>query len=160
ERAPLEVALSTEQLPAGVFRAHSPYPLTAFSFSEPATKDLAAIERILGRALREIRLDSNDLEQARSLAAAHGEGWQSIIVGRDVADQLAAAHVARALKELRRRERAARDDAGDRDNASPESPQVESRPADDSGRAERAAEDARRAEREAERQAREQATRF
>lgn len=160
ERAPLEVALSGEQLPAGVFRAPSPYALTAFTLPDAATKDLAAIERILGRPLREIRLDSNDLEQARALGAAHGEGWQSIIVGRDVADQLAADHVARALKELRRRERAARDGAGDRGNASPESSQVESHQTDDSGRDERAAEDARRAEREAERQARDQATRF
>ena len=53
---------------------------------------------MLGRPLGEIRFDANDLEQARALGAAHGEGWQSIIVGDDVADQLAADHLARAAQ--------------------------------------------------------------
>lgn len=38
-----------------------------------------------GRELGEMRFDASDLEQARALGAAHGEGWQSIIVGEDVA---------------------------------------------------------------------------
>ena len=87
ERAPLEVALSGAALPDGIYRAHSPYPLTAFSLGDGAKKDLAALERILGRPLGEIRFDATDLEQARSPGAAHGEGWQSIIVGGDIAER-------------------------------------------------------------------------
>ena len=160
ERAPLEVALSAEQLPAGVFRAHSAYPLAAFTLSDASRTDLAAIERILGRPLGEIRLDADDLEQARALGAAHGEGWQSVIVGRDVADQLAADHVSRALKELRHRKRNARDAANAPSPASPERADGASEQPSDSDDDGRAAEEARRVEREAERQAREQATRF
>lgn len=42
---------------------------------------------MLGRPVGEIRFDAVDLEQARALGAAHGEGWQSISVGADVADK-------------------------------------------------------------------------
>jgi ParB family transcriptional regulator, chromosome partitioning protein len=159
ERAPMEVALSGGALPEGVYRAHSPYPLSAFTLGDGAKKDLTAIERILGRPLGEIRFDAIDLEQARALGAAHGEGWQSIIAGTDIADQLVGDHLARTLKELRRRERAARDVGATRTDDS--GPAV--RKADDSedhSDAGREAEEARRAEREAERQAREHATRF
>lgn len=159
ERAPLEVALSAEQLPAGVFRAHSAYPLDAFTLDDGAKKNLSAIERILGRPLSEIRLDSNDLEQARALGAAHGEGWQSIIVGEDVANQLAGDHIARAVKELRRRERTAREAAASRETTAEAAPGAD--PAsDESNQDGRDAEAVRRAERETERLAREQATRF
>ena len=159
ERAPLDVAISGGPLPEGVYRAHSPYPFTAFTLSDGAKKDLAAIQRILGRPLSEIRFDATDLEQARALGAAHGEGWQSIIVGTDIADQLAGDHLARTLKELRRRERAARD-ARATENDDSGSAIREGDGCEDDASAARDAEEARRAEREAERQAREQATCF
>jgi len=159
ERAPLEVALSGGALPEEVYRAHSPYPLSVFTLRDGAKKDLTAIERILGRPLGEIRFDATDLEQARALGAAHGEGWQSIIVGADIADQLVGDHLARSLKELRRRERAARDVGATRtDGSGPAVPRADD--CEDPADAGREAEKARRAEREAERQAREQATRF
>lgn len=159
ERAPLEVALSGRELPAGVYRAYSPYPLTAFTLGDGATTDLAAIERILGRPLAEIRFDATDLEQARALGAAHGEGWQSIIVGTDIADQLVGDHLVRTLKELQRRERTARG-AGATHSDGAGGVVREGDGSEDDGSAAREAEEVRRAEREAERQAREQATGF
>jgi hypothetical protein len=161
ERSPLEVALSGADLPAGVYRVHSPYPLTSFTLNAGAEKDLAAIERILGRPLDEVRFDATDLDQAKALGAAHGEGWQSIIVGADVAAQLVGDHLARTLKELRRRARAERDTIGNsiRATGNGGGPTGDVEPGYEPADA-RAAEDARRAEREAERAAREQATRF
>jgi hypothetical protein len=159
ERSPLEVALASgELLPEGVFRAHTAYPLDAVPLSDGARKDLAALERILGRTIGEIRFDATDLEQARALDAAHGDGWQAIIVGADVAAQLASDHLARAVKTQRQRVRAEREraasqngvavDGSDHDTAGV-SPQVE-----------HDADEVKRAEREAEREAREQATQF
>jgi ParB/RepB/Spo0J family partition protein len=159
ERAPLEVALSAKQLPDGVYRAHSPYPITAFSLDEGARKDLGAIERLLGRPVGEIRLGAADLERARALGAAHGEGWQSIIVGTDVVSQLAGDQLARTVKELRRRARAERDTGSTQGSPSSEAVHPGGPDSGDAERSSQASEDARRAEREAEREAREQATR-
>lgn len=38
ERAPLTVALAGDELPDGVYRAHTPYPLERFALSEGATR--------------------------------------------------------------------------------------------------------------------------
>jgi hypothetical protein len=113
---------------------------------------------MLGRAIGEIRFEATDLEQARALGAAHGESWQAIIVGNDVAAQLTADHLARAVKTQRQRARTERQEArgADADGQEPTGRQPHEHPAG----AEQQAEEARRTEREAERQAREQATRF
>jgi len=49
ERAPLDVALAGGELPDGVYRPHTPYPVAAFALSDGAQRDLAAVERMLGR---------------------------------------------------------------------------------------------------------------
>ncbi|HWJ49695.1 MAG TPA: ParB/RepB/Spo0J family partition protein, partial [Solirubrobacteraceae bacterium] len=156
ERAPLDVALACDKLPEGVHRAHTPYPVTAFALGDAAKKHLDALERMLGRPVSEIRFDAVDLEQASALGAAHGEGWQSIIVGADVANQLAADQLARAVKEMRRRARAQRD-AGESPKSTPADPVADDQ-AQDPGETEPAAQEAeaRKVEREAERAAREQ----
>ena len=161
ERAPFDVALAGDKLPEGVYRAHTPYPVNAFTLSDRAKKDLAAFERMLGRPVGEIRFDAVDLEQARALGAAHGEGWHSIIVGADVADQLAADQLSRAVKEIRRRARM-QPDAAVRHTTTPADRADGERAQDptDTERAAQEAEEARRIEREAEREFREQATRF
>lgn len=117
ERAPLDVALAGGEIPAGVYRAHTPYPVGTFTLSEQATKDLTALERILGRPVGEIRFDATELEQARALGAAHGEGWQAIIVGDDVAAQLAADQLARTVKKQRQHARTERQAARSADAA-------------------------------------------
>jgi hypothetical protein len=165
ERAPLEVALAGGDLPEAVFRPHTAYPIEAFALGEGARKDLAAIERMLGRPVGHVQFDGSDVAQARALGAAHGENWHTVIVGHDVAAQLVADYLARSVKELRKRVREERKLA--RDNQALANGSSGGAAADDSagvaGTGNGAAidpEEARRAEREAERQAREDATRF
>lgn len=158
ERAPLEVALASGELPEGIYRAHTAYPLDAVPISDGARKDLAALERMLGRTIGEIRFDATDLEQARALGAAHGDGWQAIIVGADVAAQLACDHLARTVKTQRQRVRAEQEQA-----ASPNDAAVDGSDDDEpsvSPSVGQDADEAKRAKREAEREARERATQF
>ena len=165
ERAPLEVSLATGDLPEGVYRPHTAYPVRAFALSESASKDLAAIEQMLGRPVEHVQFDGSDVAQARALGAAHGENWHTVIVGTDVAAQLVGDYLARSVKELRKRAREERKLA--------RSSQAQANGSSGNGAADGStgfagtgngatvdSEEARRAEREAERQAREDATRF
>lgn len=113
---------------------------------------------MLGRELGEIRFDATDLEQARALGAAHGEGWQSIVVGNDVAAQLAGDQLARAVKTQRQRARDERKLAASQNRAPADG--ADDGTAREAAQAGHDAEEAKRTEREAERQAREQATLF
>jgi ParB/RepB/Spo0J family partition protein len=165
ERAPLEVALAGSELPEGVYRPHTPYPIEAFALSDGARKDLAAVEQILGRPIEHVQFDGNDIAQARTLGAAHGENWHAVIVGNDVAGQLVGDYLARSIRELRKRAREERKLA--RDNQDSANGSAGGDGVDDptsvacsnNGTAVDP-EEARRAEREAEREAREEATRF
>jgi hypothetical protein len=105
---------------------------------------------MLGRPVVEIRFDSAELEHASTLGAAHGEGWQSIIVGDDVADQLVADQLACAVREMRRRARARRGAASGEESTG--AGFAADQRASDSAEREssaQAAEEARRAERDA-----------
>jgi ParB/RepB/Spo0J family partition protein len=155
ERDPLGVATLADQLPAGVYRAYASHPVEAFTLSEQAQTDLAALENLLGSPLGEVRFAHDDVEQARQLGAAHGEQHQVIIVGSDVADQLAGDHIARCLKVQRANQRRQR-----QAQAQGQRRAVDAHENAVDGDADRDAEQARRAEREAERQARERATAF
>ena len=100
----------------GVYRAAgTPYPADRFALSEKARKDLAALEKLIGTTPT-IRFEHHELEQARALGAAHGERWDALIVGADVASQIAGDYVARCLKTQRANERRRRqlDTAGAR----------------------------------------------
>lgn len=163
ERAPLEVALADGELPDGVYRPHTRYPVAAFALSDAARKDLATAEQLLGRPIEQVQFDASDLERAHALGAAHGDGYSAIIVGADVAADLAADHLARAVKDLRQRARSER--ALARQAGTPAPRDAMGQPAgghtvEDGASSEEQAEEARRAEREAEREARERATRL
>jgi hypothetical protein len=165
DRAPLEVALAANKLPEGVYRPHTPYPIDVFALGDSAHKDLAAVERMLGRPIEHVQFNGNDVTQARALGAAHGENWHAVIVGNDVAAQLVGDYLARSVRELRKRAREERKLA--RDNQASANGSAGGDGVDDStgvaGSNKGTAvdpEEARRAEREAERQAREEATRF
>jgi ParB/RepB/Spo0J family partition protein len=151
ERGPLGVATLADQLPDGVHRAYASHPVDAFTLSEQAQTDLAALENLLGSSLTEIRFAHDDVEQARQLGAAHGEQHQVIIVGNDVADQLAGDYIARCLKVQRANQRHQRQAQA---QAQHRAIDARENPVDGD------AEQARRAEREAEREARERATAF
>ncbi len=160
ERAPLDVALASGQLPEGVYRPHTPYSIAGFALGDTATKDLATIEGTLERPIEHVHFDANDIAQARALGAAHGENWQAVIVGDDVASQLVADYLARSVKELRKRAREERKREADASASSPASGSAVDRATAVPGSEpspETDPEEARRAEREAERQAREHA---
>ena len=156
ERAPLEVVLAANELPDGIYRPHSPYRIDQFPLNDGAKRDLQALERMLGRAIEAVRFDAGDVEQARKLGAVRGDGSYVVIVGADVATQLVADQLARAVKEQRQRVREARRVEPSSQNGSQSGGDGASAAAADAGEAEKA----RRAEREAERQARERATLF
>jgi ParB/RepB/Spo0J family partition protein len=156
EQQPLEVAtLAGDELPDGVYRAYASYPVDRFTLTEKAKKDLTAIEELIGGSLREVRFSHEEVEQARQLGAAHGEHHRVLIVGEDVASQLAGDYIARCLKVQRANDRRQRQARGQQPAAD-----GEARGAEADAQAEREAQEARRAEREAEREARERATVF
>ena len=98
-----------------------------------------------------VRFEHDALEQARQLGAAYGERRQPIIVGNDVASQLAGDYIARCVKAQRANQRRQRQAEGQQQAADGHG---------DDGQADRDAEEARRAQRDADREARERATVF
>lgn len=137
------------ELPAGVYDADWTYPVTAFTLSEQATKDQSTLESGHGMAVADIRFDAPAIAQAESLGALHSspEGCSRIVVGQDVADQLAGDVLRRMLKTARaeaRAEKQRRDEQGASVGASGESTTEAGK---DTGEDER---ERRRAEREAE----------
>jgi hypothetical protein len=85
------------ELPPDVYQAWGQYPLDRFSLTDKARKDLDKLAR-LGHEVSHVGFCREVHEQAQALVALHG----SLIVGQDVADQLACDRVAWALKEARR----------------------------------------------------------
>ena len=142
----LAVAINRiEQLPAGLFRAGSAYPLESFTLSEKAAADLAAYTKLTGETPSTVRFDRDDVEVARLLGAAHNYGWGWLIVGQDVGDRLVEDNLARALKQERARQR--------RERQQQKAREVDSREQDDTAgppaRQESAAEQEWRREQEA-----------
>lgn len=99
-------------LPADVFDAGESYPVARFSLTEKGQKDLRSLCRLLGIEPEQfmVRFGREAIEQAAALKAAHASahGWHHVIVGQDVADELAGQYIAACLKTQRavaRRER-------------------------------------------------------
>jgi hypothetical protein len=76
------------------------YPLERCSLTDQADKDLDKLA-MLGVEISDVRFGDDEHEQAQALGALHG----ALIVGQDVADQLACVCIARALKEARAHQR-------------------------------------------------------
>jgi ParB/RepB/Spo0J family partition protein len=101
------------ELPAGVYEAGRTYAVAQFSLTEQANKDLAALCRSLevdvDRAT--VHFGREAVEQATRLGAAHQSesGFQSLIVGNDVAAQLAADDIKAQLKAHRAQQRRERE---------------------------------------------------
>jgi ParB/RepB/Spo0J family partition protein len=159
----LKIALlHCESLPAGLFLSSRSYPLDTFELGEKATKDLAAYEKLVGRAIIAVRFSFEHIEQARLLGTTHQAGHDTLIVGQDVATRLAEDYIAEVLKETRAQARRHREaekehqaaggsdaNGSDGDVGQPQG----------SGEGKSADQDAE-AQREAEREKREQAIRF
>jgi ParB/RepB/Spo0J family partition protein len=100
--SPLETAVQhCEEMPAGLFLSGSAHPVEQFSLSEKAQRNRAAYEKLTSGRIGAVRFTPELVEQAGALNAAYDCGWQSIIVGKDVADRLAADYIAKVLKERR-----------------------------------------------------------
>ena len=86
----------TVDAPAGVFVSTSSYPLSAFTLDEKGAAAAAKFAELRGSDVDalQIRFDRTMVEQARKLNAAYTpeHGWVTLIVGQDVADQLAGRH--------------------------------------------------------------------
>jgi hypothetical protein len=151
EHDPLAIALSGEQPIDGVYKVHEPHPIESFTLTGRATNDLKTLEKLIGSPLRLVRFGHEELDQARALGAVHGENWSQVIVGHEVADQLAADYIARCVKTQKANQRRQQTtptqaDAGGDAAAGGEDAQ--------------AGQDARRAQREQEREQRAAATAF
>jgi ParB/RepB/Spo0J family partition protein len=100
-------------LPADVYEAGLANALGRFSLSDKAQQDAAKLCKLLGIEPERlsVRFASEEVEQAEALGAAHrsSEGHTALIVGQDVADQLAGDHIARKLRQARAQERRRRD---------------------------------------------------
>ncbi len=150
ERDPLAVALAVGELPDEVYEPHRSYPVERFDLGEKAGKDFEELVELLG-SRPQIRFGAAEIEQARALGAAHGERCYTVIVGRDVASQLAGDWIARCLKTQRANDRRRRQNASAEGNSAAGGNAA----ADQNARA-----DAARAERETAKVARERATAF
>ncbi len=104
---PLEIAVNCiEELPAGIYSTGSSYPISQFSLSEKANKDLLAYSKLTGGGeITDVRFPRELLEPARLLGAVLDVGWFALIVGQDVACRLAEDYIAFVLKEARARDR-------------------------------------------------------
>jgi ParB/RepB/Spo0J family partition protein len=96
-------------LPAGVYEGGGSYALERFALSEKAVRDLAKYVELTGAEPEtlHVRFDREEIEQAEALGACHHSktGYGVLIVGQEVADQLAGDCIARHLKAARKHRR-------------------------------------------------------
>ena len=92
------------ELPSDVYQSWGHYPVERFSLTDKARKDLEKLAK-LGHQISQLQFGRQEQQQAEALGALHG----SLIVGQDVADQLACDRIARALKDARAQQRQQRD---------------------------------------------------
>jgi ParB/RepB/Spo0J family partition protein len=92
------------ELPSDAYQAWGQYRLERFSLTDKAGKDLEKLAK-LGHEISAVQFGREEHEQAQTLGALHG----SLIIGQDVADQLACDRIARALKDARAAQRGQRD---------------------------------------------------
>jgi ParB/RepB/Spo0J family partition protein len=146
----------TPQLPDGVYEADASYPLASFPLSEKARRDLdhlAELDEVWAGEGPELMITPGMVEHAGTLSAAFcsPHNRSALIVGADVAGELAGALIAKRLKEERARARRDRERQTGTPQTAGADPDEEPLSEQD---LERAKEQARQAEREAQRQAR------
>lgn len=84
-------------LPDGVYDVSEPAPVTRFTLSDTAHAELQELCELIGGSPEEfqVRLGREALERAAALKAAHPakSGWAHLLVGQDIADELAADYI-------------------------------------------------------------------
>ena len=97
------------ELPPGVYDVGGAHPVASFRLSEKAAKELAKLCELRGCDPEgyAIRFEAPEIEHAQKIGAAFppDRGYVVVIVGQDVADELAADVIKRALKAERKRAR-------------------------------------------------------
>lgn len=101
------------QLPASVYDLSEPVPVERFTLSETATEQLAELCDLIDQTPADfvVRFGREALERASALKAVHAtrNGWTHILVGQDVADELAGDYIAACLANQRKLAEAAID---------------------------------------------------
>jgi ParB/RepB/Spo0J family partition protein len=96
-------------LPEGIYEGGGSYAVGRFALSDKAARDLAKYVELTGAEPEtlELRFDREAIEQAEALGACHHSktGYSVLIVGQEVADQLAGDCIARHLKAARKHQR-------------------------------------------------------
>ena len=94
------------ELPHGVYDFADAVPVARFGLSEPAREQLGELCELIGQAPEEfvVRFGREALERATALKAAYAakSGWAHILVGQDVADELAGDYMTACLSNQRR----------------------------------------------------------
>jgi len=97
-------------LPSDVYPSNGEFPLSCFTLSEQAERDLAELLEIAVTAKRRdvrVTFDKDLIEHATALGATYaGANGHVLVIGQDVADQLAGDAIARMLREQQAREQA------------------------------------------------------
>ena len=90
------------QLPHGVYDFSDPVPVGRFSLSDDVSAELEELCQLIGAVPGEfqVRFGREALERALALKAAHPakSGWAHLLVGQDVAEELAAEYIHACLK--------------------------------------------------------------
>lgn len=94
------------ELPEGVYDFADAIPVGRFALSDPTLEQLGELCELIGQPPEEfvVRLDREALERATALKAAYvtKSGWAHILVGQDVADELAGDYIAACVANQRR----------------------------------------------------------
>ena len=89
------------ELPADVYEVGDNYPVERFTLSEPAQSALTELLGLIELPVEHfvVRFGREALERASALKAAHAsrQGYEHLIVGQDVADELAADYITACL---------------------------------------------------------------
>jgi ParB/RepB/Spo0J family partition protein len=90
-----------DDLPSDVYVGGHSYPVERFALDEKATKNLERLCELLpGVTPEDFTVRFDHVDEARALGAAHtsASGYETLIVGQDVANQLAGDYIAACLK--------------------------------------------------------------
>jgi ParB/RepB/Spo0J family partition protein len=93
------------ELPEGVYDFSDSVPVHKFSLSDQARGELEELCELIGAPVEEfeVRFGREALERAAALKAAHASksGWAHLLVGQDVADELATDYIHACLENQR-----------------------------------------------------------
>jgi hypothetical protein len=99
----------TQLAELGVYETNARYPVARFALTDKATKALGQLAAMtdIDAAQATVTLGADDLRAAEALRGAHhtSAGFNALIAGQDVADQLSSDGIVRALGQRRKAER-------------------------------------------------------